>query len=305
MATSSKKIITPDQFVEQQDGRTVAVVAGSFDLLQPGNLKAVRTAALHADLVCVIVEPDESVSGHTGNGRPRHTVDERMECVAHLRDAALVIEGAPGSELFAQLAPYTFVHCKELRDADPCFEPAQAHADAVVEVGLVEGCSTEMILQSLRAGHTPISADIAPPVQAAEHARPLITVNGCFDILHIGHLRFLEQAAGQGRELVVLINDDESVRAYKGDKRPIFSLPLRSNALAMLETVAGVRPFSGDDPLELIKELRPEIHVKGGSYEADRVKQEKELVESWGGKLMTCEIVEGRSTSNTIEALMK
>ena len=97
-----------------------------------------------------------------------------------------------------------------------------------------------------------------------------------------------------------MVNDDESVRTYKGQSRPIFPLAFRLRALRALSAVSAVHAFDQDTPLELLSQLRPEIHVKGGSYEEERVRSEKELLQSWGGRLEFCPLVGKYSTSELI-----
>ncbi|MCG2659839.1 MAG: adenylyltransferase/cytidyltransferase family protein, partial [Kiritimatiellae bacterium] len=128
--------------------------------------------------------------------------------------------------------------------------------------------------------------------------RPLVTVNGCFDMLHLGHVCLLAQARNLGARLLVLVNDDDSVRTYKGAGRPVFPIRFRLHALNALDAVAKAYPFAGDNPLPLLATIRPDIHVKGGSFEETRVREERRLVESWGGRLEIIPLVEGFSTSN-------
>lgn len=132
-----------------------------------------------------------------------------------------------------------------------------------------------------------------------------VTVNGCFDILHIGHLRFLTRARSMGDSLTVLLNDDDSVSRYKGPTRPVFPLAFRRMALLACEMVDEVIPFSGDEPLDVMRSLRPALHVKGGSFQESRVRSERELVESWGGRLECTPLEEGFSTSNYIMNVME
>jgi D-beta-D-heptose 7-phosphate kinase/D-beta-D-heptose 1-phosphate adenosyltransferase len=133
--------------------------------------------------------------------------------------------------------------------------------------------------------------------------RPLVTANGCFDVLHIGHVRFLNGARQLGHRLVVLTNDDRSVTRYKGPTRPVFPVGFRIAALEALRCVDQAVPFSDDNPLELIRRLQPDIHVKGGSFEPERVRAERELVEGWGGRLVCLDMVAGYSTSRYIRGV--
>jgi len=171
-----------------------------------------------------------------------------------------------------------------------------------VSIPSIPGCFTPEILDAMRKGRTPIHIPgLSPgkrPVPAHRSSgRILVTANGCFDVLHIGHLRFLSQARAMGDELVVLINNDASVRRYKGATRPIFPLKFRKTALLALRSVSAVRSFHEDNPLLIIAQLEPNTHVKGGSYDPTRVDGERELLQRWGGSLAFCPMVKGRSTS--------
>jgi len=125
--------------------------------------------------------------------------------------------------------------------------------------------------------------------------KKIVFTNGCFDILHMGHVKYLEKAKKLGDILVVGINSDDSVTRLKGDNRPINSLQDRSCILASLKSVDYVIPFSQDTPIELISAIIPDTLVKGGDYKGKYV-----VGEEIARKLVLIDFVEGRSTSNTI-----
>ena len=128
-------------------------------------------------------------------------------------------------------------------------------------------------------------------------ARPLVFTNGCFDILHRGHVTYLEEAAALGAALVVGVNTDASVkRLEKGADRPINPLADRMAMLAALESVALVVPFAEDTPLALIKRLRPDRLVKGGDWAPDQIVGAAE-VRSWGGTVRSIPFRFERSTT--------
>lgn len=128
----------------------------------------------------------------------------------------------------------------------------------------------------------------------------VVFTNGCFDLLHVGHVRLLAQSAAEGDFLVVGLNSDASVRRLKGDSRPINDEFSRAEVLAALGCVDAVTIFSEDTPRELINVLKPNVLVKGGDYQPDEVVGRDE-VESWGGKLVLIDIVAGHSTTSMIE----
>ena len=126
--------------------------------------------------------------------------------------------------------------------------------------------------------------------------------NGCFDILHLGHIEYLEKAKALGDKLVVGVNDDESVRELKGSERPINNENARARMLAALEFVDGVTIFSEDTPKELIRYLVPNILVKGSDYNISNIVG-ADIVMANGGEVKTIDLVEGYSTTKLIQKL--
>jgi D-beta-D-heptose 7-phosphate kinase/D-beta-D-heptose 1-phosphate adenosyltransferase len=136
--------------------------------------------------------------------------------------------------------------------------------------------------------------------QRAKAGQKVVFTNGCFDLLHVGHVRLLAQAAAQGDFLVVGLNSDASVKRLKGDSRPVNNEQARAEVLAALGCVGAVTIFDEDTPRDLINTLRPDILVKGGVSKPHEVVGRDE-VESWGGRLVLVEIVAGHSTTSMIE----
>ena len=134
-------------------------------------------------------------------------------------------------------------------------------------------------------------------VQSGRLARPLVFTNGVFDILHRGHVSYLDAAAQLGATLIVALNTDTSVRRLgKGDDRPVNTLEDRAAVLAALSSVTVVTNFDEDTPQELIAQLRPDIIVKGGDYDMESL-PETALVKSWGGQAHAIPIDYVRSTT--------
>ncbi len=138
--------------------------------------------------------------------------------------------------------------------------------------------------------------------QAKAGGKTVVTTNGCFDVLHLGHLRYLQAARQLGDLLVVGINSDNSVRQLKGENRPLVPEVERAEMLAGLECVDYVVIFPELTPIDLLSELKPSIHVKGGDYKLEQL-IEREVVEANGGKVVVGLNVPGKSTTNLIEVI--
>ena len=135
-----------------------------------------------------------------------------------------------------------------------------------------------------------------------EDGKKVVFTNGCFDILHIGHLRYLNEAKELGDILIVGVNSDASVRRLKGETRPINSEEDRAEMLTGLKAVDYTVIFEEDTPVELIGELKPSIHVKGGDYKVEDL-PESEVVFAYGGEVKILSLVDGRSTSNVVKKI--
>jgi len=145
--------------------------------------------------------------------------------------------------------------------------------------------------------------DLAGWGEAVRQAgRTIAFTNGCFDLIHSGHLASLAQAAAQAGELVVALNDDVSVTGLKGAGRPILPAADRAALIAALRPVSAVTIFPEPTPLECILRIRPDVLVKGSEYQEDNVVGARE-VKSWGGRVVLVPMVEGWSTSHIIAAI--
>jgi len=142
-------------------------------------------------------------------------------------------------------------------------------------------------------------------VQAKLKGEKIVLTNGCFDILHPGHLRYLQQAKNLGDRLVILVNTDESVKRLKGETRPIHTVAYRMEMLAALECVDWVMPFSEDTPAEIIAQLLPDILVKGGDYTDISGIAGHESVLKNGGTVKILSFETGHSTTNIIKTIQE
>lgn len=134
--------------------------------------------------------------------------------------------------------------------------------------------------------------------------KKIVFTNGCFDILHIGHVRYLKEAKGCGDILVVGLNSDDSVKRLKGDSRPIISENDRAEMLSHLESVDFIVIFNDDTPLNLIKVINPDVLVKGGDWEIDQIVGSTIVLEN-GGEVKSLSFIDGISTSKIIEKIQK
>ena len=130
-------------------------------------------------------------------------------------------------------------------------------------------------------------------------SKTIVFTNGCFDILHAGHIQSLTQAANEGDFLIVGLNSDASVKQLKGDNRPVNNGQSRAQVLASLSMVDVVVVFNEDTPLELIKKIMPDVLVKGGDYKLEDIAGAKEVIAN-GGRVVINPILPGFSTTSII-----
>ena len=159
---------------------------------------------------------------------------------------------------------------------------SKAHADSAV----VDSATLSLMLHSAR-----------------QRGERIVFTNGCFDILHAGHVHYLEQARALGDRLVVAVNSDASVRRLKGDDRPINALAQRMAVLAALRAVDWVVAFDADTPEELLRELRPEVLVKGGDYSGVEAVVGYRIVQAYGGEVRTLGVIDQLSTSEIVQRI--
>ncbi len=138
-----------------------------------------------------------------------------------------------------------------------------------------------------------------------EDGRAIVTTNGSFDILHCAHVNLLEKARDEGDILIVLLNSDESIKRFKGESRPIIPENERARMLAALECVNYIVIFNEENPLRLLEIIKPKKHVKGGSFVLERIKEEKDLLETWGGEFKNFELEEGYSSTKIINKILE
>lgn len=148
-------------------------------------------------------------------------------------------------------------------------------------------------------------AELKKEIEEKKEAGELIAfTNGCFDILHVGHIRYLKKAASLGDKLVLAVNSDSSVRELKGKNRPFVPEEERMEVLAALEMIDYLVLFSEIDCRNVLEKIKPQIYVKGGDYRIEDL-PEAETVYAYGGKIVLITEVKGRSTTNIIKKIRK
>jgi D-beta-D-heptose 7-phosphate kinase/D-beta-D-heptose 1-phosphate adenosyltransferase len=186
-------------------------------------------------------------------------------------------------------------------------ELASVAASIVVGKQGTAVCHAEELLSYLSTNEkfvTDVFQLVAGITSYRHAAKRIVFTNGCFDILHRGHIAYLNRAKTCGDILIVGLNSDESVRRLKGSSRPINSLEDRAQILAALSCVDHIVPFDGDTPHDLIRVIQPDVFVKGGDYSRETL-PEASLVEELGGSVEILPYLEDHSTTNIIERIRK
>jgi len=137
-----------------------------------------------------------------------------------------------------------------------------------------------------------------------QNGKRMVFTNGCFDILHYGHVKYLQDARRKGDYLVVAVNSDSSIKKIKAKNRPVIGQSDRLKTVAALASVDFVVLFNEDNPLRLIKAIKPDILIKGADWDKQKIIG-ADFVKSYGGKVLTVNLVKGRSTSALIEKIVR
>ena len=137
-----------------------------------------------------------------------------------------------------------------------------------------------------------------------DEGKTIVTTNGCFDILHVGHVRYLEKTKSFADVLIVALNSDKSVKSIKGDSRPINNELDRAEVLSGLKSVDYVVLFDEDSPINLLLKIKPDVYTKGADYTIETLPEAKGIIEA-GGRIEFISFVEGKSTTSIIEKMRK
>ena len=258
------------------------IIAAADDLRRRNNCQYVLTTLGARGMILV------------GDGEPY--------CVSSLAREVYDVSGA-GDTTIAYLAT-CMANGMSIREAVDL-----ANYAAGIQVGKVG--TSSVYLQEVRdlisnedhgISHKVLSPEDIEQFRKNNEAKKIVFTNGCFDILHVGHKRYLQQAASLGDILVVAVNSDDSVRRLKGPSRPINGELDRVEMLSALAFIDYVTVFDEDTPYELIKKIQPDVLVKGGDYKPEEVVG-RDIVEARGGRLELIPFVEGKSTTNIINKI--
>lgn len=296
--------------------RAVGATAVKPNYAQAIHLLGEREAGRPGDRAAQIQAHQERLLRLTGAQVAAVTLDS---------DGALILErGRPPYRTYARPARHaqpagagdTFLSALALALAAGCSTPAAAElasaaAAVVVEMDGTASCTAAQLRAYLGAHlggdakHVPDPARLAALVEAHRRAgRRIVFTNGCFDLLHRGHVAYLGGAKALGDVLIVGLNGDESIRRLKGPGRPINTVADRVQVLAALSCVDHIAVFEDETPCDLIRTIRPDVYVKGGDYTRAMLR-EAPLVEALGGTVRILPYVEDCSTSGIIERIRR
>lgn len=226
------------------------------------------------------------------------------QCGAKAREV-FDVSGA-GDTVIATLAA-AFTSGLDLHD---CANLANAAAGIVIgKVGTVAVSRDELLATLSRESMSQVTNKVCDVAQLQENlafwranGERIVFTNGCFDLLHLGHVTLLQSAKQEGERLIIGLNSDESVRRLKGPDRPVIGELERAQLLASMSCVDSVVIFNQETPLELIRTIRPDVLVKGADYKEQQVVGATE-VRSWGGRVALIPLVEGHSTTRILTRL--
>ncbi|KRF03980.1 cytidyltransferase [Arthrobacter sp. Soil782] len=260
--------------------------------------------------VDLVTEHREELFAATGAGAVVVTLDRDGTVLLAEEGQAHRTWARPASEKQASGAGDTFVACLTAGRAagmpmSAALDLAQAAADVVVGRAGTSVCSTADLAQylgGLSSTTLPLDELLQRVESEREQSRRIVLTNGCFDVLHRGHTRYLTQAKQLGDVLVVALNGDDSVRRLKGPDRPINSLADRAGVIAALSCVDYVTAFDTDTPVPLIEALRPDIYAKGGDYSSQML-EEAPVVERCGGVVRILDYVSEHSTTAMVKKI--
>lgn len=296
-----------------------------------------RRLATFRDAAPTAVKPNYAEAAALLGARPLDGFRARADGIASHRDLLLELTGAQiaavtldseGALVFERGRPTYRTYARPLRHVNvvgagdtftaalalalaagagtpEAAELASAAASVVVGKERTAACTAQELREFVCAGGKYVAAldHFLPRLDFyRQQGRRVVFTNGCFDILHRGHITYLNRAKDLGDVLIVGVNSDASIRRLKGPTRPINSLEDRVQVLAALNCIDHIVPFEEDTPCGLVRAIRPDVFVKGGDYTRDRL-PEAAIVESYGGVVQILPFVQDRSTTGIIERI--
>jgi D-beta-D-heptose 7-phosphate kinase/D-beta-D-heptose 1-phosphate adenosyltransferase len=285
---------------------------GAADLIKPNALELAHLTGLPTETDAEVEEAVQAVLRACAarailvtRGAKGMSLAERGQPVKHIRGAPRQVFDVSGAGDTGLAALGLAIAAKASLEDAVAFA-VLASGVAVTKVGTAAVTPAELIDAELAAHLGPVEAKVVTLEQAAAEAErwraqglKVGFTNGCFDVLHRGHVAYLTQARSWCDRLVVGVNSDSSVRALKGEGRPVNDLESRALVLGGLAPVDLVAPFAEATPIELIKAIRPDVLIKGADYTVQTVVGAAE-VQSWGGQVKLADLVEGYSTTAAI-----
>jgi len=288
-------VIKPNRYEAQKfAGASLDDDAGAFDV---ASRLAERLRVTHALIT-------RGAAGMTLAARRGDRQDDQLDCIHFpARPHELVDVTGAGDVVSATLA-LSLAAGADIRDATWLANVAagvkvgKSGAAAVSPQELLgalsvpTGCESKVITRQQAAA---LAADLR------QRGKRVVFTNGCFDLLHVGHVLYLERSRAQGDTLIVGVNNDDSVRRLKGPSRPLQPEIDRASIVASQASVDAVVLFGEDTPRELVQAVRPDVLTKGADYETKHNVVGWDLVESWGGQVVLIDLVEDRSTTSLVE----
>lgn len=270
-----------------------AGLAAGIDVKDEDSLRAAGAFLLKTSRNAMITRGPKGITCFAQDGRVEHVPCAPVEAI----DVTGGGDTVAAAVILGMAAGATLAEAAHLGNT--------AAGIAVTQKGVVT-VSREELRAALLGGTGPAKlktvAQLKPIIENLQReGKRVVWTNGCFDILHVGHITYLNRARQEGDVLVVGLNSDESVRAIKGPERPVVSERERAIVMSALACVDYLVIFSEPTPLGLIETLKPDVYAKGGDYTIDTiVQEERRAVESFGGTIAIIPGVEGRSTTNLI-----
>jgi D-beta-D-heptose 7-phosphate kinase/D-beta-D-heptose 1-phosphate adenosyltransferase len=281
--------------------RTEAARATGLEIDDPTDFQAAAEKLLNQfDLEVVVLTVDK-------HGSFLATADGERRWLKHTRPRQVFDATGAGDMVLAMLtaaraAGADWVESVALGNVAGGLEVERFGAVPITPAEIIQ----ELLVQTRDHAGKERPLDALLPELAAHRAsgKRIVFTNGCFDLIHLGHVKYFQFARRQGDLLVVGVNTDAGIRRLKGDKRPIVSEADRLGVLEELESINYLVRFDDDTPLRLIEQIRPDVLVKGADYEKENVVGWN-LVESWGGRVALAPLIDGKSTTAVIDRILE